>query len=173
MDTIIGISACIVMVVISGAANVYLEKILKRDEMKLTIWERNVQLAFYSWVVVTLLCVYQYLPKDYFISDINSNSTDTNIMDTPIPFQGWSFLTVIIVFLQAIGGILVAATLKYADAVVKNFAVSGSIILSTIVGYFWMGGVVDMFVIIGCISTILALFNYALDATPNPGSLLK
>lgn len=162
------------MVIISGAANVYLEKILKRDELQLTIWERNVQLAFYSWMVVTLLCIYEYIPKEYFDFDSN-NTTNINAMEveTPMPFQGWSFLAIVIVFLQAIGGILVAATLKYADAVVKNFAVSGSIILSTIVGYFWMGGVLDMFVLLGCIATILALFNYAFDATPSPGAILK
>ena len=143
MDTIIGISACIVMVVISGAANVYLEKILKRDEMKLTIWERNVQLAFYSWVVVTILCVYQYSAL-YIDSDsmsnnnTSTNNTNINMNEIPVPFQGWSHFTIIIVILQAAGGILVAATLKYSDAIVKNFAVSGSIILSTIIGYFWM-----------------------------------
>ena len=84
------------------------------------------------------------------------------------PFQGWSYVTVLIVFFQGLGGILVAATLKYADSVVKNFSIAGSIMLSTFIGYFYMGGVVDMFVIIGCICSIIALFNYALDTTPPP-----
>lgn len=39
IETVIsGIGACLIMVTLSGLSNVYLEKILKRDEVKLTIW---------------------------------------------------------------------------------------------------------------------------------------
>ena len=73
--------------------------------------------------------------------------------------------------LQACGGILVAATLKYADSVVKNFSVAGSITLSTIISYFFLDGTIDLFVIIGIVTTIIALFNYSFDTTPTPAVL--
>ena len=139
----------------------YLEKLLKKDDVKLTIWERNVQMAFYSWVVISVICMYDYI--DFGAVDANGISVQART-----PFQGWNYLTCFIAFLQALGGILVAATLKYADALVKNFSIAGSIMLSTIIGHFYLGGSVDMFVCIGCVCTIIAIFNYALDTSLPP-----
>ena len=84
--------------------------------------------------------------------------------------------------------ILVAATLKYADAILKTLATSASIVLSTylgaythysytmhyvmhnfthffVPGFLFLNGPLDMFVTIGAIATILAIFNYTLDAS--------
>lgn len=36
------------------------------------------------------------------------------------------------------GGLIVAAVIKYADNILKSFATSGSIILSTLISYFWL-----------------------------------
>ena len=63
------------------------------------------------------------------------------------------------------GGLLVAATLKYADAILKCFATAFSIILSTVLGYYWLRAQVDLFVFIGVACTVLSLFNYTLDDT--------
>ena len=79
------------------------------------------------------------------------------------PFQGWTIYTVFISLLQASGGLLVAATLKYADAVLKTLATSGSIVLSAVLGYVLLDGSFDIFVVLGSVSTILAIFNYTLD----------
>lgn len=149
-DMLLGVGATLAMVTMSGASAVYLEKVLKRDETKLTIWERNVQLAFYSVLVCMTLSFSSY-----------ANSTTA-------PFEGWSVVTLFIAILQAAGGLLVAATLKYADSIVKNFAVAGSIMLSSILGYIFLNGVLDLFVVLGCLCTIIALFNYTFDMTPAP-----
>lgn len=77
--------------------------------------------------------------------------------------EGWTINTFLIAFIQAGGGLLVAVTLKYADAILKTLATSGAIVISTLVGYFLLNGVLDIFVIIGSISTILAIFNYTLE----------
>lgn len=37
---------------------------------------------------------------------------------------------------QAIGGLIIAAVIKYADNIIKGFATSLSIILSSVVSYF-------------------------------------
>lgn len=40
--------------------------------------------------------------------------------------------------LQALGGLVIAAVIKYADNILKGFATSLSIILSTLISYFWL-----------------------------------
>jgi UDP-sugar transporter A1/2/3 len=59
--------------------------------------------------------------------------------------------------------LLVAATLKYADAILKTLATSGSIVLSAVLGKVLLGGTLDIFVGIGCVATIVGIFNYTLD----------
>ena len=53
-----------------------------------------------------------------------------------------------------------AATLKYADAILKVLATAGSIVFSSVLGYLLLGGSMDIFVILGGLSTILAIVNY-------------
>lgn len=36
------------------------------------------------------------------------------------------------------GGLIVAVVIKYADNILKSFATSGSIMLSTFISYFWL-----------------------------------
>jgi solute carrier family 35 (UDP-sugar transporter), member A1/2/3 len=93
----------------------------------------------------------------------NATTTTSSTFFNYIPFKGWSIVTFIMALLQAGGGLLVAATLKYADAVLKTLATSGSIVLSAVIGYLLLGGTLDIFVVIGSIATILAIFNYTLD----------
>ena len=75
----------------------------------------------------------------------------------------WSFLTWWVAFLGAGGGLLVAATLKYADAILKTLATSGAIMLSTILGYFFLSGPLNMTITLGCTIVICAILNYTLD----------
>ena len=85
-------------------------------------------------------------------------------------FEGWTVNTVAIALIQAFGGLLVAATLKYADAVLKTLATSGSIVISAVLGYIFLGGTLDLFVSLGALTTILAITNYTLsDASAGAG----
>lgn len=59
-----------------------------------------------------------------------------------------------------------AATLKYADSILKTLAAAGAIILSTVLGHLFLGGPMDLIVSIGAMTTIIAIANYTLDATP-------
>ncbi|MEJ1270895.1 solute carrier family 35 (UDP-N-acetylglucosamine (UDP-GlcNAc) transporter) member 3 [Cricetulus griseus] len=43
-----------------------------------------------------------------------------------------------VAFVQALGGLVIAAVIKYADNILKGFATSLSIILSTVISYFWL-----------------------------------
>lgn len=148
VEYISGILAVLCMVMTSGYSAIYFEGMLKKPGEKLTIWERNFQLALYSCILLFGVSVYEY-----------SNDTTGNSGW----FQGWSIITVLLAFNGAIGGLLVAATLKYADAILKTLATSAAIILSTYLGYYFLDGPLDIFVTIGTIATILAIFNYTFD----------
>lgn len=57
-----------------------------------------------------------------------------------------------------------ASSLKYADAVLKTLATSGSIVLSALLSYFLFHGTMNLFVVLGSIITIIAIFNYTVDS---------
>ena len=152
LDAALGIFAILCMVTISGYTAVYFESMLKKE--KITVWERNFQLAFYSALFMLGIIV----------------SERSYTVNPPALFEGWTVSAFLLATIQAGGGLLVAATLKYADSILKTLATSGSIVLSAVLGYAFIGGVLDIFVSIGCISTILAIVNYTLDATPMPAS---
>jgi len=50
-------------------------------------------------------------------------------------FQGYDTVVVLIVLIQAFGGLMVAVAVKYADNILKVFATSISIIVSSIFSY--------------------------------------
>jgi UDP-sugar transporter A1/2/3 len=154
------------MVFISGYSAIYLEFILKDGE-KISLWERNFQLSFYSVVLLSFFIVYE-MNYSHPTSDANNkkNGKLSKTMSNESKFQlfkGWSEFTVLIAVTQAVGGILFGATLKYADAILKTIATSGSIVLSAVLGYALLGEILDIFVTLGCLSTILAIFNYTLE----------
>ena len=51
-------------------------------------------------------------------------------------FQGIDSLAILIIALSALGGLVIAAVMKYADNIVKGFATSISIIFSAFVSHF-------------------------------------
>eukprot|EP01038_Epipyxis_sp_PR26KG_P008815 gene8815-11903_t len=152
-ESILGICAVMVMVMISGYSAVYFEDMLKKSGEKITIWERNFQLAFYSAVFLFGCSLYNMMMYPAAAAADTSSGL----------FHGWTFNTVIITFLQASLGLGVAATLKYADAILKTLATAGAIVFSTFLGYAFLNGTLDIFVLIGCMVTIMAIFNYSFD----------
>mmetsp|Transcript_20497 Transcript_20497/g.45611 ORF Transcript_20497/g.45611 Transcript_20497/m.45611 type:complete len:340 (-) Transcript_20497:8-1027(-) len=148
-ETVLGFGAILVMNAISGFASIYFESMLKKQGEKVTIWERNFQLAFCSlWLLIGVVSYDAYVEP----------STESSTF-----FAGWTANTVMIALIQAGGGLLVAATLKYADSILKTLATSGSIVLSAIFGHILLNGKLDIFIVIGCMSTILAICNYTFE----------
>lgn len=77
---------------------------------------------------------------------------------------GWSFLSFIVSFLGALGGILVALSVKYSDSIMKSIAVSGAIVLSTVGSYLFLEGPMTLPMALGSIVAIIATQNYTFDA---------
>ena len=116
--------------------------IKKTDTLQLSIWDRNIQFAFWS-VLFGVLSLF---------------------MDTSWIYDGlfaeWSILTVILVFIWTLGGLLVALTIKYTNVIIKGFASAMSLILICINGWLLLNDYLDMIFIVGAIVTVIATFNY-------------
>ncbi|XP_048395098.1 UDP-N-acetylglucosamine transporter-like [Stegostoma tigrinum] len=142
----VGLIAVLSACLSSGFAGVYFEKILKGT--KQSVWIRNIQLGLFG-SIFGIMGVYVY---------------DGQRVKEHGVFQGYNKFTWIVVTLQALGGLVIAAVIKYADNILKGFATSLSIILSTLISYFWLQDFVPTSVFFfGAILVITATFLYGYE----------
>jgi UDP-sugar transporter A1/2/3 len=146
--SIVGIVVVLIMVTNSGFASVYLESVLKKE--KITVWDRNFQLALLSSVLIAGVIISERISNDQSLAD-------------PL-FVGFTLNAYIIAAIQAFGGVLVAAALKYADSILKTLATCLAIVVTAGIENMFLGVPADIFVIIGCVATILAIANYSFDS---------
>ncbi|XP_071511997.1 UDP-N-acetylglucosamine transporter-like [Diadema antillarum] len=140
---VIGLVAVLAACFSSGFAGVYFEKILKGT--KQSIWLRNIQLAFFG----ILFGLGGVIGKDG--DKVRENGF----------LQGYSAVTWVVVILQAFGGLVIAAVIKYADNILKGFATSLSIILSTVISYYLLHDFTPTsFFFLGAALVISATFLY-------------
>lgn len=117
-----GLSSVSIACFCSALAGVYFEKVLKKSttgangEQKkpVSLWMRNIQMAFFS-VIIALVNGYRLTGAD----------AEKSFM------HGFDFWVWVLVLLQAGGGLLVAAVIKYADNVLKGMATGVSVVSST------------------------------------------
>jgi UDP-sugar transporter A1/2/3 len=147
-EQLLGYAAVLTEVMLSGFASIYFEKVVKSTTEVVTIWERNFQLGFYSIIIYGSIMMYEGGAEGH------------------VAWSNCSPLTFLVAFAGAGGGLLVAATLKYADSILKTLAAAGAIVLSTILGHVFLGGPLDTSIIIGSLATIISIANYTLDSTP-------
>ncbi|XP_070562848.1 UDP-N-acetylglucosamine transporter-like [Ptychodera flava] len=141
---VVGLIAVLSACFSSGFAGVYFEKILKGT--KQSIWLRNIQLGVFG-TLFGLLGVFWY---------------DGEAVKTNGFLQGYNNMTWVVISLQAFGGLVIAAVIKYADNILKGFATSLSIILSTVVSYYWLNDFVPtIYFFIGASFVIAATFLYS------------
>lgn len=156
---IIGYLAVLGDVVLSGFASIYFERVIKSSTEVVTIWERNFQLSFYSLIVYAVIV---------FWKRVSSSSSHAS---GPL-FARWSLLTFSVAATGAAGGLLVGATLKYADSIMKTLATAGGIVFSTLLGHFLLQGPLDVIMVIGAMVTITAITNYTFDVASTSASSL-
>jgi UDP-sugar transporter A1/2/3 len=143
---LIGTAAVLLEVTLSGFASIYFEKVIKVDPEKLTIWERNFQLALWSCPI--------------YMGCIMMNGGGE------VGFGGgWSPVAVMLALIGAAGGLLVALSIKYGDAILKTLAVTGSIILSSLLDHYLLGGPLTIIMCIAGAQVVVSICNYTFDAT--------
>jgi drug/metabolite transporter (DMT)-like permease len=119
-DAVSGLIATIAVCICSGFAGVYLEKVMKESHKASSLWIRNVQLSIYS------------LFPAFFIGVI---FLDGETVSKYGFFDGYNWVVVLSIAIQSLGGILAAFVIFYADNISKNFAVSISMVLSSLASF--------------------------------------
>ena len=112
-----------------------------------SIWAKNVQLSVFALIIALITA----FAKDH--EAILSNGF----------FQGYNRLVVLVVALEAGGGLVVAAVIKYADNILKSFATSVSIVTSTIVSSWVFGFTISRLFVGGCVFVFFSSVLYARD----------
>lgn len=117
----LGLTAVTIACLSSALAGVYFEKVVKAPQSggekgpPVSVWMRNIQLAFFT------IC-----------TALMQGFLDGSKEENPKPyFHGFNNLVWVLVFLQAGGGLLVAAVIKYADNVLKGLATGVSVCFAT------------------------------------------
>ncbi|OZC05248.1 UDP-galactose transporter, partial [Onchocerca flexuosa] len=131
-DKILGLLAVIAACFSSGFAGVYFEKVLKGSSVSL--WMRNLQLAFFS-IFGGFFMVWFYDFKQ--INEYGFFQGYNSIIWTVVLLQVYLLKENIIFYRLAYGGLVVALVVKYADNILKGFAASLSIVLSSVISY-WL-----------------------------------
>lgn len=145
---LIGFAAVLGACFLSGLAGIYFEKMLKGADI--SVWMRNVQMSLLSLPISIVMC---------FASD------HKKILNGGF-FQGYDLFVVYLIALNAVGGLLVAMVVKYADNILKGFATSLAIIISCVASVYLFDFRVTFQFIIGAALVISSIFAYGW--TPKP-----
>jgi len=145
----IGMAASFGDVLLSGFVSIYFEMVLKSKSETYSVWDRNLQLAFWSSVI--------YAPIMFYDNPTN-------------PFQGWSVVTLGCAAVGALGGVLVALSIKYTDSIMKTIATTGSIVLTTVLNAAFLGGPFTLPIWTGALIVVVSVFNYNDQGDPEKQS---
>mmetsp|Transcript_13797 Transcript_13797/g.20191 ORF Transcript_13797/g.20191 Transcript_13797/m.20191 type:complete len:383 (-) Transcript_13797:1508-2656(-) len=147
----------------SALAGVYFEKVLKKpttdgnqSKKPVSLWMRNIQMAFFS------VCI-AYIR--------HSGGMGLSDAEKAKPFMhGFTSWVWIVALLQAGGGLLVAAVIKYADNVLKGLATGVSVVTSTACSMVFFGTPLTTQFLVGAVIILGSVFFFSNDV---PGSKKK
>ena len=143
MNFAVGFIAVIISSTSSSLAGVFMEKMFK--DKKLSIWSRNFWLAFWSMLVGIISAWYQ----------------QHDILYPSVFFKNYSIWAWIAIFLLAVGGLVIGMVLIYADKILKDFAVSASILFSTVISVFLFHTHLSGRFIVGAILVMISVVLYS------------
>jgi UDP-sugar transporter A1/2/3 len=147
----VGVLAVLGACCTSGFGGVYFELVLKPRQVDdssgppPSVWAKNVQLSTFALIIALTTA---------FIKDHKAIMSDGF-------FQGYSPLVLLVIALEAGGGLVVAAVIKYADNILKSFATAVSIVTSTIVSMWVFGFIVSKLFIQGSLLVFIAIGLYS------------
>lgn len=144
----VGLVAVIISCLSSGFAGVYFEMMLKGSDA--SVWLRNVQLGMFGSITALLTMAV----KD-----------GVKISDDGV-FYGYSILVWLVISQQALGGLIVALVVRYADNILKGFATSLSIILSCVASVFLFNYTITINFSLGAVLVMMAIYLYGQAPPP-------
>ncbi|MEM6318221.1 MAG: solute carrier family 35 transporter [Bacteroidota bacterium] len=146
LGLVLAATACAV----SGFAGVYFELVLKGSPTSL--WVRNIHLALVSLPIAFVACA-----KD-----------QRAILQCGF-FSGYSSSAITYVGFKAGGGLLIAAVIKYADNILKNFATAASVVVVALISALYDDFVLTPSFFIGATGCIYATLSYSNALRSLPG----
>ena len=151
-NRLVGLMAVLCAACTSGFSGVYFERILKGSDVSL--WIRNIQMGIPS-IIIALITVY--------VGDAGEVSRHGF-------FVGYSPLVLSVITVQAVGGLIVAVVVKYADNVLKVFASSFSILLSCAISAVLFDFRPNLLFSMGACLVILSTVMYSKPTSSGGGS---
>lgn len=110
-----------------------------------SLWITNIQLCSLSMFISILMCGFDY-----------------EIIRDKGVFYGWEYIIVILVISQALGGLLIASALYFADSVAKTYAGSITLVLISILNVFLFDVPIHSLFIFGAVIVIISTYYYSL-----------
>ena len=151
---VVGLCAVLAAALLSSSSSVYFEKMLKKQTTSAhaaaaSLWLRNIQLGLFATPLAALAML---LNDGEFVSERGV-------------LHGFDSVVWGVVVLNGLGGLLVAATMKYADNIVKCFAAALAILSGTLLSVPIFGFHLSPVFSLGCGCTVLAsiLYSWAPD----------
>jgi UDP-sugar transporter A1/2/3 len=120
MDASVGLFAVFSLCICSGLGGVFFEKVIKESPKVTSLWIRSVQLSAYS------------LFPAFFIGII---FLDGETVAKHGLLAGYNWVVVLSIVIQTFGSIISAFAIYYADNISKNFALSISMVLSSLASF--------------------------------------
>ncbi|XP_012935517.1 UDP-N-acetylglucosamine transporter [Aplysia californica] len=147
---IVGVVSVLIMCVSSGFAGVYTEKILKAANSSQTMWTRNLQLALSSCLIGSFVVYIQ----------------DGSAVTSHGFFYQYDKLTWCIVLQLAALGLLISLVMKHADNLIKGFASSIAIIVTTVISGLVLEDLqVSCSFLLGTVVVLASVLLYNVDRT--------
>lgn len=144
----LALTSVILACICSGFAGVYFEKLLKSSHKSVAV--RNIQLSFYG-ITAGIATV--------FLKD------GAGVREHGF-FYGYDSIVWASIFTQSLGGLLIAATIRYADNILKGFAPSVAIVLTFILSMLFFHYVPTFLFVLGALLVVIATVLYSLCPPP-------
>lgn len=143
---ILGILAVICVCFTSAFAGVYFELVLT-SKANISVHKRNFQLAFWSILIASGRILHSDMSK---------------VKDGGL-FQGFSPVVLLVIIFQALTGLVVSLTIKYAGNILKGFATSAAVAVAVIASIFMFGSKVGGSFFVGATMVGTAVKMYSLN----------
>lgn len=143
-NPVFGGAAVIIASITSGFAGVYFERLLKASAV--SVWMRNIQLGVFGALFGAVLMA--------FNDGAAIASSPTGL------WTGFNGLVWGVILNQAVGGLIIAVVIKYADNILKGFASSFSIILSSMLAVVFFEFPVHSLFVAGTMVVLFSIYLY-------------
>lgn len=143
-NPLLGLVAVLICCLTSGFSGVYFEFVLKKSPAQLSVHCRNFHLATWSLI----LAVVHIGSRDF------EQAKDYGL------FYGFDATVVLVVVMQGMTGFMVSMMIKYADNVLKGFAIAMAAVLATLISVPLFGAQITPSFVGGAFVVVIAVKMY-------------